>query len=170
MRILPSILILSSSLLAVACGGGHTAPGEPTAPSESKANALRRVQLDAAQQKQLNVQSAVSGPARVDRRISLPASIEASPHMTVHMTSRVPGVIKQLHVRLGVAVEKGTPLLRIDSVEIGEAARDYLRALEPAGGSEADPRRGAQAARRAARAREQGPGPRRRSRTGDLLA
>jgi cobalt-zinc-cadmium efflux system membrane fusion protein len=129
MRILFNTLSLVTTLSLLACGSDPSPAPEPSS-GESGPAALKRVRLDEAQQKRLQIQEAVAGPASIDRRISLPASIQASPHKTVHMTSRVPGVIRKLHVKLGEAVSQGTPLICIDSVDIGESARDYLRALE----------------------------------------
>lgn len=124
---LATFLALLPSLTS--CGGEDPTAAAKT-PTEASPNPVRRVVLDARQQQSLAIQSAIAGPATVDRRITLPASVHASPHRTVHMTPRVPGVITTLHARLGIKVRRGMPLLELDSVHIGEAARDYLRAIE----------------------------------------
>ncbi len=47
---------------------------------------------------------------------------------TVQVSSRISGVVREVIVDYGTKVEKGDPLLTIDSIELGEATADYLKA------------------------------------------
>src|SRR6516164_9688630 len=64
----------------------------------------------------------------VQRNLVLPAVVEADPARLVKVLPPVAGRITQLKVQLGEEVDKGQPLLVLDSPDLGTAYADYERA------------------------------------------
>lgn len=50
------------------------------------------------------------------------------PGRTARVSSRVPGILREIRKEIGQAVEAGDVLFVVDSVELGEAQSEYLRA------------------------------------------
>ena len=63
----------------------------------------------------------------VQRNLVLPAVVEADPARLVKVLPPLAGRITQLKVQLGEEVEKGQPLLVLDSVDLDTAYADYER-------------------------------------------
>lgn len=59
--------------------------------------------------------------------IVAPARVTYNAEQMAHVNSVVSGRIKELKVRIGDTINKGDPLLVVDSTELGEAQSDYLQ-------------------------------------------
>ena len=57
-----------------------------------------------------------------------PGKIEINPNRLSHVLMPVPGRVRQVLVRLGDAVKEGTPLLSVESPEVGSATSAYRQA------------------------------------------
>jgi cobalt-zinc-cadmium efflux system membrane fusion protein len=71
--------------------------------------------------------------ARVERRrlggtIDVTATIEADANRVAHITSRIPARVVKLLADPGAQVTAGQPLVVLNSVELGKAKTDYLKA------------------------------------------
>ncbi len=67
-------------------------------------------------------------PRSVRRSLDAPAELEADPARLARVTAPLPGRIVQLFVRFGDSVQKGQPLLELDSPDLVAAQTDFLRA------------------------------------------
>jgi cobalt-zinc-cadmium efflux system membrane fusion protein len=65
--------------------------------------------------------------------ITAPARVAFNTEHVAHVGSILKGRVAELKVRLGATVERGAPLLVIDSTELGEAQSDYLQRKLAAG-------------------------------------
>ncbi|MEW6747754.1 MAG: efflux RND transporter periplasmic adaptor subunit, partial [Planctomycetota bacterium] len=75
-----------------------------------------------------------AGPGVIESVLRLTAVVAANEDVTVHVTPRVAGFVREIHKKLGELAKKGEPLCEIESVEVGGAISQYLRerALERA--------------------------------------
>jgi membrane fusion protein, heavy metal efflux system len=68
-----------------------------------------------------------------ERELDLPVTVNATVGFdelhTVHVSPRVPGIVRSLRVDFGDQVTAGTVLFTVDSQELGEAAGSYLEAM-----------------------------------------
>jgi len=64
----------------------------------------------------------------VQRKLVLPAVVEADPARIVRVLPPLAGRVTQLKVQLGEQVEQGQPLVVLDSPDLGTAYADYQRA------------------------------------------
>jgi len=61
--------------------------------------------------------------------IAAPGKIEMNPNLVSRIVMPVPGRVRRVMVQLGDAVQKGQPLVTIDSPEVGAAMSAYRQAL-----------------------------------------
>ncbi len=67
-------------------------------------------------------------PQKVRHELDVPASAEADPAKITKISPPLQGRVVKLMVRLGDAVQKGTPLYSFDSSDLAAAQSDYLKA------------------------------------------
>ncbi|MBI2559568.1 MAG: efflux RND transporter periplasmic adaptor subunit, partial [Planctomycetes bacterium] len=60
--------------------------------------------------------------------IEAPGEISTNPDREVHITPRIPGIIKEVYKGLGDKVTAGETVVLLDSIEFGQAKSDYLKA------------------------------------------
>ncbi|HLG28906.1 MAG TPA: efflux RND transporter periplasmic adaptor subunit, partial [Candidatus Brocadiales bacterium] len=60
--------------------------------------------------------------------IEAPGEISTNPDREVHITPRIPGIIKEVYKGLGDKVKAGETVALLDSIEFGQAKSDYLKA------------------------------------------
>ena len=60
--------------------------------------------------------------------IEAPGEISTNPDREVHITPRIPGIIKEVYKSLGDKVKAGETVALLDSIEFGQAKADYLKA------------------------------------------
>lgn len=85
------------------------------------------VELTETQFRSANIRVAQALPGAVKETLMLPGSVTPNADAVLHVTPRVAGQVRQVFKRLGERVEAGELLCVIDSVELGDAAADYLR-------------------------------------------
>lgn len=59
-------------------------------------------------------------------RLAVPATIEAEPSQVARVGARVAGRVFALRARVGTMVERGDPLVEIDSVELHQVSSEYF--------------------------------------------
>jgi cobalt-zinc-cadmium efflux system membrane fusion protein len=65
---------------------------------------------------------------RVDAPITLTGEVRLDERRVAHVSPRVEGAVRRVHAALGEAVERGQPLVELESVELGEAESEHLAA------------------------------------------
>ena len=125
----PGRTIVLLSLIA-ACGACHRdAPLEPA--SAAPLPVVRdgdRLRLPEGSPVRPRLRVERIEPRSVRRSLDAPAEVEADPARLARVTAPLPGRIVQLFVRFGDSVQKGQPLLELDSPDLVAAQTDYLRA------------------------------------------
>jgi len=71
---------------------------------------------------------AKAGKRRVAAPIQLTGEVRFDERRVAHVSSQIEGIIKKVYVTLGDKVNKGQPLIELESVDIGEAQAAYLAA------------------------------------------
>ncbi|MCX7604526.1 MAG: efflux RND transporter periplasmic adaptor subunit [Bryobacteraceae bacterium] len=118
-------LALVVSLLGLA--GCRQAP-PPQAPApRARLDGVVEIPPDSPKMRQIRVEE-----VRVERlpadEFTAPAKIEFNPNRISRVVLPAPGRVAQVFVAFGDAVEKGAPLLTLESPEADQAAAEYLRA------------------------------------------
>jgi len=113
----PKLTILCAAALFAALDVGH---------ARAAATADRVLTLDRGAAASVEV-------AKVERRqlggtINATATVEADANRVAHITSRIPARVVKLLVDPGAQVSAGQPLVVLNSVELGKAKTDYLKA------------------------------------------
>lgn len=92
-------------------GGNHEAEGK------AEAGHGRRVRIDAEALKISAIDLAVAAPAPITEVLSLPGQVTADEDRVSQVTSRFPGVVRQVKKRMGDRVRKGEVLAVVESNE-----------------------------------------------------
>ena len=135
LRLLPvsllRIAVLSPLLFMLsACGDQPQTGAEDAAP---KADAQGRITLSAAQLKNLGITQAVAKAASVVPITGLPAQITAPLAASTEVTVPYAGVVTQVLVDEGAQVQRGQPMLRLQSRELVTVQAELARARAEAG-------------------------------------
>ncbi len=88
------------------------------------------ISLTPEQMKSIDLEVVVAGPGELEEVLSLTARVEQNMDAVAHINARVPGVVRAVHAHLGQRVKKGDLLAELESVVLGQAVSDYLRAQE----------------------------------------
>ena len=121
--------ILLLSLLSAHAACHHESPAEPAGsspPAVVREGERLRVPEGSPLRSRLRVERIE--PRSIRRSLDAPAEVEADPARLARVTAPLPGRIVKLYVRFGDSVQKGQPLLDIDSPDLVAAQTDYLRA------------------------------------------
>lgn len=86
------------------------------------------VTLTESQARSANVQVQTAGPGTVAQVLHLRAIVAPNQDAQVHANPRVAGLVRAIHKGLGDRVEAGEVLCELDSVDLGQAASEYLQA------------------------------------------
>ncbi len=120
----PTRLHASQGQDSPAAAGGKSAP-EPKA----AAPASTSVTLSESKSQQAKI---ATEPARVERlatEVGVVGMIQANADLQVEIRPRAAGIVREVHARLGQKVQRGQPLVVLDSPEVGKARLD-LRARQ----------------------------------------
>jgi cobalt-zinc-cadmium efflux system membrane fusion protein len=116
------VLWLSALVVVAACK--PSAP--PTAAPSRDAGPSHRVELSESALAAGRIESAPVVLSTRGPRLSLPAVIEAEPSQVARVGARVAGRIYSLRARVGDTVERGTPLVEIDTVELHQVSSEFF--------------------------------------------
>lgn len=128
-RLILIALVLLISIVGLWAHAGH-AHGPTPGEEEGSGSALTTLELSSAALQNLGIQSeeAVLGP--LQKKLILPSRIEALPEKNAQITARFEGTIIEPLVKLGEAVKKDQPLLKLDPTLIGNPPVIYRSPLE----------------------------------------
>lgn len=129
-RVLRLVCFSALLLSLVACGGKPQAEAEAAAPA---ADAQGRVILTDAQLKNLGITHAVATAATRVPVTGLPAQVTAPLSASTEVTFAYAGVVTQVLVDEGAHVQRGQPLLRVQSHELVAVQAALARARAEAG-------------------------------------
>mgnify|MGYP001333534478 CR=1 FL=1 len=99
-------------------GHDHGPPGE-----SSETVVLTREQLDAA-----GVKVTTAGVGSAAATLRLTAVVGPNLDAQLHVTPKIPGVVRSIERQLGQSVSRGDVLCTLDSVELGEAVAEWIKA------------------------------------------
>lgn len=85
------------------------------------------VRLTETQARSAKVQVQAAGPGTVSEVLHLRAIVAPNRDAQVHANPRVAGLVRAIHKGLGDRVEAGEVLCELDSVDLGQAASEYLQ-------------------------------------------
>lgn len=86
------------------------------------------VTLTESQAQSARVETQTAGPGTVAQVLHLRAIVAPNRDAQVHANPRVAGLVRAIHKGLGDRVEAGEVLCALDSVDLGQAASEYLQA------------------------------------------
>jgi cobalt-zinc-cadmium efflux system membrane fusion protein len=125
-------LVVGLLLFLSSCGsgGGEEAaqvdPGTP--PSLSNKQTEQVVQLTEQQAKDLNIQLYTVKSEKISFDINAPGQVYAAPERIAVVSSPINGRVSNIYVHEGERVQKGDPLLDLESLEFANLVGDYLEA------------------------------------------
>jgi len=129
----PAGLILLSLLFLGSCSsdtgpeGTVTDPGTP--PSLSETGVTEQVvQLTEQQAKDLNIEIYTIEKEKVNFSINAPGQVFAAPERISVVSSPINGRVSKIYAHEGERVQKGDPLLNLESLEFANLVGDYLEA------------------------------------------
>lgn len=118
-------LALAAALLALA--GCRQAPAPPAATPPPRLEGVVEIPPDSPKLRQIRVEA-----VRVERlpadEFTAPAKLEFNPNRISRVVLPAPGRVAEVFVAFGDAVEKGAPLLTLESPEADQAAAEFVRA------------------------------------------
>ncbi len=129
----PAGLILLSLLFLGSCSsdtgpeGTTTDPGTPPSLSE-KGTQEQVVRLTEQQAKDLNIEIYTIENEQVNFSINAPGQVFAAPERISVVSSPINGRVSKIYAHEGERVQKGDPLLNLESLEFANLVGDYLEA------------------------------------------
>jgi membrane fusion protein, heavy metal efflux system len=111
-------LLLSALSLSVLSACTASAPPEAAEEQTPQVDAQGRIQLTEAQTQQLGIQQAPAVQATAVPVTGLPAQVMAAMASSVHVTLPYAGVVTRVLVDEGESVQRGQPMLRVQSREL----------------------------------------------------
>jgi cobalt-zinc-cadmium efflux system membrane fusion protein len=111
---------------AIAAGHGDEAGHDHGAPDHGAGV----VYLEPGEIREFGLEIAEAGPGEIRLEVVLPGEVMVNPDTLVHITPRVPGVVREVHKGLGDEVRAGELLAVLDSRELAEAKADFLAARQ----------------------------------------
>lgn len=113
-------------LIAMVAGAGCKPSATPAAAPSRDAEPSHRVELSESALAAGRIESAPVVLSTRGPRLSLPAVIEAEPSQVARVGARVAGRVYSLRARVGDTVERGTPLVEIDTVELHQVSSEFF--------------------------------------------
>lgn len=99
-----------------------------------------KVVLDAEAMKAAGIRAEPAGQGSVPVTLQLMGEVQLPDDRMAHVTPRVAGIVREIHRGRGDAVVAGTPLLTVESTDLGEARAAYAAALRDVDIAEANVR------------------------------
>jgi len=113
--------------LAAALAACRQAPVGEAAPPAPRADGVIEIAAGSPKLRQIRVEE-VTLKRLPTEEFTAPAKVEFNPNRISRVVLPVPGRVVEVFVGFGDAVEKGTPLLTLESPEADQAAAEFLRA------------------------------------------
>lgn len=105
-------------------GEGHEGEGEGEGRIEDGKLVLSAEELE---ESRISTTAVAKGSVAVTLRVT--GEVQIAENRVAHVTPRIPGTIRDISKNLGDAVEKGTVLCTVQSVELGEAKAAYVSSI-----------------------------------------
>lgn len=96
--------------------------------AEGNAHDRSLIRIPQERLKMLNIRVETARRGKLPQVIAATAVIEVNPYRLAHISPRIPGRIVAIYAKLGDEVKKGQKLALLDSLELGEAKAQYLKA------------------------------------------
>ena len=128
----PLVLVVGMMLFVSSCGSEtaeeatQTDPGTP--PSLSGKQTEQVVRLTEQQAKDLDIQLYTVKSEQVSFNINAPGQVYAAPEHISVVSSPINGRVSKIYAHEGERVQKGDPLLDLESLEFANLVGDYLEA------------------------------------------
>ena len=103
---------------------GHDEPGHAHEHEE------KVVHVSEAKRKELGIELATAQPGSLKTQLSLSGAITLNTDRSVHVVSRIPGIVREVRKTLGDTVRAGDVMAVIDSRELADTKGAYLAAME----------------------------------------
>ncbi len=103
----------------------HEAKGEPVDEGEGHGN---EVIVSKEVREKIGIKVEPAGPGQFEERLHLTASVESDENTVVHVSSPVPGIVRDIQKGVGERVSQGELLAEIWSAELGAEVGSYLEA------------------------------------------
>lgn len=88
------------------------------------------VRLSEAEQREFGIEVATAGPGTLQMHISLPGEVVLNADRLAHVVPHVPGIVRQVHKKLGDQVRAGEAMAVLESRELADLQSAYLTAAE----------------------------------------
>lgn len=136
MRLFKILIVLLLLFIQVSCkkpatevagteGHGHEEHGEHEEHAEEQ-----RVQISPQEMQEFDVEVAEANPGKLVVDLNLTGEVVYDPGKVTHIVPRVPGIVTEVHKKIGDQVRKGEILAVIESRELASAKANYLAAIE----------------------------------------
>jgi cobalt-zinc-cadmium efflux system membrane fusion protein len=140
-RFFPRLMLCCVALASADCGGcrkssppaAESAKPEPTKPESEEEEAHEEipdeVTLTASAIAEAGITTWKVQPVDLARRLVLTGSVGHDENRLLQVAANVRGRVTAIRVDLGARVRKGTPMLVIESVDLGRAREEFLKEL-----------------------------------------
>lgn len=118
-------------------GNDHAGHDDEHAPTAATAGPPT-VALGVEGAKRHGVEVTAAKRATLARPVQAPATVSYDPDATAYIGTLVSGRVAEVRVKLGETVQAGSPLVVIDSAELGRAQSEFLQALASADAADAE--------------------------------
>ncbi len=126
-----SVIVLLISLFSIGCGSHQKATPTSSKPEVNQDHAedgYVRIPADSPKLKHIAVTAATIADVPTEE-VSAPATVEANVNRLTHVSLPVPGRIITVSVLIGDFVQKGVPLLTVESPDVDIALSSHLQAM-----------------------------------------
>ena len=126
-------ILLFAAVAAISCNGGSSDsdaridPGPP--PSLSASSETNMVQLSEQQAEDLNIQTITIAPSQLSFTIRAPGQVFAAPDQISKVSAPINGRVANIFAHEGERVNKGDPLLELESLEFANLIADFLEIM-----------------------------------------
>lgn len=127
-RMIAGLFLLTTALLMSSCGGGQDGEMSGGEAAVETSASIDRVVLGEEALGSLNLEYARAEVRTLSPSLEVPAEIVPIPDRHATVGPRVAGRVSSVRINVGDQVRKATPLVVMESVEVGRAAADYIGA------------------------------------------
>lgn len=124
-KVLLSFLVSLYLLSLTSCENRGKTDNEREKTNQTPSNLI---QLDSKSKEETNLKTVEVSLKSLTNILQVPGKVQFNENKLAHVGSRVPGRIVKVSSNLGDKVNEGDPLVVIDSMELGTAESDYLKA------------------------------------------